>query len=188
MEKREPLAKPPPPAKVEGNRWIDIQVPAIGAWKPERTVTLVLPYFEAQEELNRTLAALTRQTYPLDLMEVIVADDGSRVPPEIPEFASVLDVSVHVQEDLGFGLARARNLGARAASGEILIFIDCDMIPEAQHVEAHARWHHAVSDAVVFGFRWHADFSGFTPSEVADAVATSGLRDLVADQDPDHPE
>ena len=180
--------QPPPPTSVGGNQWVDIAVPDIGAWKPDRRVTLVLPHFESQAELEKTLAALTRQTYPLDLMEVIVADDGSAIAPEIPAIAEPLDVSVHVQEDRGFGLARARNLGARVATGEILIFIDCDMIPEAQHVEAHARWHHAVSDAVVFGVRWHAEFSAFEPSEIANAISAGGLRELVADQDPDRPE
>ena len=130
----------PPPTSVQGNQWIDIDVAEIGYWRPDRRVTLVLPHYESQTELNNTLAALTRQTYPLDLMEVIIADDGSSTAPEIPEIAAPLDVTVHVQEDRGFGLARARNLGARVATGEILIFIDCDMIPERQHVEAHARW------------------------------------------------
>ncbi len=180
--------QPPPPTSVHGNQWTDIAVPEIGDWKPDRRVTLVLPHYESQTELNKTLAALTRQTYPLNLMEVIIADDGSSTTPAIPGIAAPLDVTVHVQEDLGFGLARARNLGARVATGEILIFIDCDMIPERQHVEAHARWHHAVSDAVVFGFRWHAEFSEFDPPEIAEAVSTGGLGELVADQDPDRPE
>lgn len=188
MPKDQSHIQPPPPTSVRGNQWTDIAVPELGDWKPDRRVTLVLPHYESQDELIKTVAALTRQTYPLDLMEVIVADDGSTTAPVIPEIAGPLDVSVHVQEDLGFGLARARNLGAQVATGEILIFIDCDMIPERQHVEAHARWHHAVSDAVVFGFRWHAEFSDFSPSQIARAVSTGGLRELVADQDPDRPE
>ena len=51
------------------------------------------------------------------------------------------------QERRGFGLARARNAGAQAAAHDILVFLDGDVIPEAGLVAAHARWHHAVSDA-----------------------------------------
>ncbi len=178
----------PAPALVPRNEWIDIPVPEIGEWRPERRVTVVIPYFEAQNELDLTLAALTRQTYPRDLMEIVIVDDGSSVAPEVPEHASDLDVNVHVQEDRGFGLARARNLGAQVATGEILVFIDCDMMPEAQHIEAHARWHHVVSDALVFGFRWHADFSRIDAETIAAAVAARDLRSILPGQDPQRPE
>ena len=128
-------------------------------------VLLVVPIYNEADKVSLIAAAVRRHDYAL-----LVVDDGSSVPPEVPEHASNLDVNVHVQEDRGFGLARARNLGARAAQGEILVFIDCDMMPEAQHIEAHARWHHAVSDALVFGFRWHADFSDLDAETVAAAV------------------
>ena len=52
----------------------------------------------------------------------------------------------------GFGLARARNAGARAALHDILVFLDGDVIAEARLLAARARWHHAVSDALTLGF------------------------------------
>ena len=63
----------------------------------------------------------------------------------------------------GFGLARARNMGADDATGEVLVFLDCDMVPEPQLVEAHARWHHVHERALTLGFRRHVDFDGITP-------------------------
>ena len=184
----QPLVESPPPSFVAGNDWPAIPVPELGGWEPARRVSVILPHYEAQPQLDRTLAALTQQTYPLDLIEVVVVDDGSSEAPTIPAIAADLEASIHVQEDRGFGLARARNLGAQVATGEILIFIDCDMIPEMQHVEAHARWHHAVADAVVFGFRWHAEFDEFTPEDIATATSEGRLGELVSDQDPQRPE
>ena len=52
------------------------------------------------------------------------------------------------QERRGFGLARARNTGARAAAHDVLLFLDSDILVERNWIAAHARWHHAVSDAV----------------------------------------
>ena len=53
----------------------------------------------------------------------------------------------------GFGLARARNAGAKAAAAhDILVFLDGDVIAEAGLIRAHARWHHAVGDALTQGF------------------------------------
>lgn len=79
--------------------------------------------------MELTLAALEIQTYPRELFEVVIVDDGSRLPLTEPEH-SPLDVRVVHQEDLGFGLARARNTGVRAASNDIIVFLDCDMVPE----------------------------------------------------------
>ena len=115
---------------------------------------MVVPYYQAPEALALTLAALEGQTYPRDLFEVVVVDDGSD-PPLAPVDDSPLAVRVVHQPDRGFGLARARNTGARAAAGEILAFLDCDMMPEAAWLAAHARWHHAASDVLSIGFRAH---------------------------------
>jgi len=70
----------------------------------------------------------------------------------------------------GFGLARARNLGAAAAGGQVLIFLDADMIPERRFVESHARWHHACHSALVMGFRRHTLLDDLSPVETGDLV------------------
>ena len=153
------------PAGVWGNDWRSLAVAPLGAFEPLLTATVVLPYYEAPDELALTLAGLERQTYPRRLFDVIVVDDGSDPPLELAGPAS-LPVRVVHQEDLGFGLARARNNGARAASGAIIAFLDCDMVPEADWLASHARWHHAASDLLSLGFRFHADAEGID----ADAV------------------
>lgn len=188
MDDNENWPAEPPPSRLPGNRWTEIPIPNIGSWQPERRVTVVIPYYEAQPKLDLTLIALTQQTYPLDLLDVVVVDDGSVKPPRVPQSVKHLDVAVHVQEDLGFGLARARNLGASVSAGEILVFLDCDMIPERQTIEAHARWHHVASDIVVVGFRWHADFSAVTEKGLAKAVASDKIRSLLAGQEPLRPQ
>ncbi|MDA2979490.1 MAG: glycosyltransferase [Actinomycetota bacterium] len=178
----------PKPAEVQGNRWTDIPIPDLGDWVPEHLVSVILPHYEAHAQLDLTLAALTRQTYPTELIEIVVVDDGSRTPPVIPDTLARMNASVHVQEHLGFGAGKARNLGASVAVGDILVFLDCDMIPEPQHIEAHARWHHAVSDAAVVGFRWHANFETITPSEISNAVEADSVRSLLGDQEPLRPQ
>jgi GT2 family glycosyltransferase len=174
-----PLPSPPPP-RVGGNRWDQLDVPGLGEWTPTRPVTVVIPYYQALDELQLTLAALSRQTYPHELLQVVVADDGSDPPLELPEDLDLGDLRVEVihQEDLGFGAGRARNNGARKADGEILLFLDCDMVPEPWQVEAHARWHHAASDVVVMGFRRHVEFDGVTPDRLREVDADAGLGPL----------
>ncbi len=165
---------------VTGNAWDSIPIPEIGAWEPTATVSVVIPYYQARDQLEITLAALQHQSYPPHLLEVVVADDGSDPPLELPNRSDGPTVRVVHQERDGFGLARARNLGAKSADGEILVFLDCDMVPERRHIEAHARWHHEIEYALVFGFRRHVDFEGIEPSTVAEAVQSDHLADLFA--------
>jgi chondroitin synthase len=58
--------------------------------------------------LRRTMAMLAHQTYPLDFIEVIIADDGSSDHPEqglILEFEEFFDVNYVRQKDLGYRLS-----------------------------------------------------------------------------------
>lgn len=130
-----------------------------------RSVSVIIVHFEQQPELDRTLAAVARQTHPARLLEVIVVDDGSRVPPTVPHGVRLL-----VQEDLGFRAGAARNLGARAATGDILCFLDADTSPEPEYVARMAALPSVLPEAVVAGHRKHADFAGVdarTPVETA---------------------
>ncbi len=151
---------------------------------PLHSVTVVVPYYERPGRLMLTLAGLERQSYPRELFEVVVVDDGSD-PPLVRPVTS-LDLRVEYQEDLGFGLARARNTGARAARGDILVFLDCDMIPEDGWLAAHARWHHVASDVVTVGFRFHVDPEGVDGSDVLGRSGT--LEELFEGREVTRPE
>ena len=177
-----------PSKGVRGNRWSDLEPPAMGGWTPEKTVSIILPHYRAEEALAITLAALVQQTYPRHLMQVIVADDGSPQLPQLPVLPPDLEVLVVTQPRRGYGLARARNRGADSAHGEVLVFLDCDMVPEPRWLEAHARWHHVVDDAVTLGFRSHVDFEGITASQVAEAASRDQLSSLFSGRPQQKPE
>lgn len=170
---------------MRGNDWRSIAVPPVEVFEPSRPISVIIPYYEAPEALSLTLAGLQVQTYPRELLEVIVVDDGSSTPLQL-DTAPPLRVQVIHQPDLGFGLARARNNGARAAAGEILVFLDCDMVPEACWLTSHARWHHAASDVLSLGFRKHLNVDGIT----AEAVQTrsGSLGELFAGRPTEEPE
>ncbi len=141
------------------NDYRRVSVPVLEAFTPVLPVSVVVPYYAQPEVLARTLAALESQTYPRALFEVVVVDDGS---PEVLAWprSTPLEVKVVRQEDRGFGLARARNTGVRTAAHDIVVFLDADMLPEADWLAAHARWHHAVPDAVTLGLRAHVPVDG----------------------------
>ena len=156
----------PKPVSVQYNDWREVDVPAPDTFAPTLPVSVIVPSYQTPPEtLARTLAALECQTYPRDLFEVVIVDDGSDPPLERPP-ASSLDVKVVHQERRGFGIARARNAGARAAVHSILLFLDSDMLPEAGWMAAHARWHHAVADALTAGFTAYVAMNGIDATTI----------------------
>lgn len=92
---------------------------------------MVVPAYLAEQSLPGLLAALRRQTLPPDRVETIVVDDGS--PDATGAVAEREGVRVLRQRHLG--PAAARNGGARAARGEILVFTDADCEPAPDCLE-----------------------------------------------------
>ena len=107
----------PSAAVVRDNDWRTINAPE--TFTPSEGVSVVVAYYEAPEALAITMAALERQTYPRELFEVVIVDDGSETPLEVP--MGPLSVRVVHQEDRGFGLARSRNTGVAAAHHPIVV-------------------------------------------------------------------
>ncbi|WP_170127400.1 glycosyltransferase [Kineococcus rhizosphaerae] len=124
----------------------------------------MVPHYEAPHDLELVLGALALQDHPLHLLDVVVADDGSRTPPA--PGPRPFPVRVVAQEDAGFRAAAARNLGAAHATGEVLCFLDADTVPEPGYVAAVLRAVRAGADLVV-GRRRHADLSAATPGALA---------------------
>ncbi|CAM3834226.1 glycosyltransferase family 2 protein [Micrococcus flavus] len=131
-------------------------------------VSVVVPHYRAQADLDRLVAALAAQDHPASRLQLVVADDGSPEPPVLPgdlPFASV----VVRQEDRGFRASAARALGVRAAEGRVLAFLDGDMLPEPGYLSAACAAPAASADAVVVGRRRHlrpeAVAAGWRPGE-----------------------
>src|SRR6188472_668246 len=105
------------------------------------SISIVLSTYEWPEALDATLRGFADQTD--DAFELSVADDGSGMATaEVVASwkARFGDRLAHVrQEDLGFRLARNRNLGAVVARGDYLVFVDGDCIPRRGFVASIRR-------------------------------------------------
>ena len=161
------------PAGVRYNDWRGVGLPPLAGFAPRLPVSVVMPYYRTPGAvLGRTLAALEGQSYPRDLFEVVIVDDGSEPPLELPR--SPLNVRVVRQERCGVGIARARNTGVRAAAHDIILFLDSDLMAEPGWMLAHARWHHFVSDVVSVGFLAHVRADHLTEDAVRGRSGTLG--------------
>lgn len=151
----------------KGNDYSFLESRAMAS-SPDIPISIVLPVYNRIDMLRRTMAMLTHQTYPLNLMEVIIADDGSSDHPEqlILEFEEYFDVNYVRQKDLGYRLSHVRNLGVRAAKHDNIIILDCDMAPVPNLVELFARWLCLDEKVLLIGHRRYVDANDIPPEDV----------------------
>jgi glycosyltransferase involved in cell wall biosynthesis len=103
--------------------------------------------------LRLVLASLTRQSASV---QVVVVDDGSTgpTPAVIAGAAGSLNLT-HVTNGSPQGRSAAANAGARAASGDLLIFLDGDTLAGPEMVAAHLRTHEDDASRIGRGETWH---------------------------------
>jgi glycosyltransferase involved in cell wall biosynthesis len=86
-------------------------------------LTAIIPVYNGGKDFSICLSALRRSTRQPD--EIIVVDDGSQ--DNSARIARQFGACVLKTEQPSSGPAAARNLGALAAAGDILVFIDGDV-------------------------------------------------------------
>ncbi|GAA3154918.1 hypothetical protein GCM10010466_52340 [Planomonospora alba] len=158
--------------RVPGNDYGVLDPPPLGGWEPSLTVSVVVPARGGQEKLDLVLAALSAQSYPARLTEVIVVDDGSAPPLRLPEIAPERTRLVRSAPG-GWGIAWALESGTALAEGRVIHRLDADVVPYREHLEAHLRWHHLAGYLVVTGRLRFAAAEGPPPApgEVRTSVA-----------------
>jgi GT2 family glycosyltransferase len=161
------------PPVVVGNSWHHL-VLAPDATPPH--VSVVIPVRDGQVELDRLLASLERQDHPGDRLEVIVVDDASSPPLVVPDGVRLLQQDASAS----FGAGRARNAGAAMASGDVLLFLDADVVVGPTAVSRLARWWAADPASVVTAVLGFFDVEAVGAAVVDTAVAAGRLAELVA--------
>lgn len=95
-------------------------------------VSVIIPHLNDHDRLLSCLRALDRQTYPHNRFEIIVVDNGSRLPidPIIQRFPRAKGAL-----ELEKGCGSARNRGVAEARGNIFAFTDSDCLPDPGWLE-----------------------------------------------------
>ena len=97
-------------------------------------VSVVVPAYNAQRTLARTLRSVLAQSYTN--LEVLVVDDGSTdATREIAEEFARTDPRLRVLTKPNEGVARARNFGMEAARSELIAPVDADDIWHPTKIE-----------------------------------------------------
>lgn len=135
--------------------------------------SLIITTYNRPKVLAMALRSIAEQSVLPD--EVIVADDGSTrsTAAMVRKIARNFPVElIHVwQEDKGFRAARVRNLGASKASGDMLVFIDGDMVLHKDFMKFHLL---------------HASRGHISPWAQSDAIAQTDQQDTCSRDNSPH--
>jgi glycosyltransferase involved in cell wall biosynthesis len=97
-------------------------------------VSVIVPGHNAAEMLQSSLRSLRSQDWPKDCLEIIYVDDASTDGSAV--VASEWADHIVKLEKLRNGPAGARNSGARESTGQILIFMDADVLAPPETISA----------------------------------------------------
>ncbi|MCG9760944.1 MULTISPECIES: glycosyltransferase [Pseudoalteromonas] len=121
-------------------------------------ISVIIPTYNRSQLLRLTLQSLEKQTLDITLFEIIIVDDGSSDDTRevVKSFSDTLSIKYYFQQDEGFRVARARNIGILNAQFEHVLFLDSGVIAEpsclSQHLTRYQRSDVGVLIGLCFGF------------------------------------
>lgn len=139
-------------------------------------VSVIIATYCQVQTLRLQLAALRAQTCSIPF-EVIVSDDGSPEQESAQAVRAValsgIDAHYVRQYKLGNCVPRARNAGIKISSGEVLVFLDGDMVPGSEFIQGHWNIHQSASRLLIAGHRVRRSLADLPKSD--DAAVVSAL-------------
>lgn len=110
-------------------------------------LSVIIPTREREEILNVTIRDLIEATKALD-SEIIIVNDS-------PEGLSLRqnEKKIRIIRNPGSGAASARNAGAKAATGDLLLFLDDDILVTKENIEKTLALHKG-KEKSAFNFYW----------------------------------
>jgi len=95
---------------------------------PAVSISIIIPALNEEKMIGRCLESLTKLAFGHDRFEVLVVDNGSR-DRTLAIAESFKDrLNLKVLQQAGVRISALRNLGARAAAGDIVVFLDADCL------------------------------------------------------------
>jgi hypothetical protein len=147
-----------------------VEAPATTAGAPVSTlpfVSVIVPVKNDAARLRQCLSSIKASNYPPERLEILVADNGST--DDSRQVAAGLGARVELFPNIR--VSEVRNRAARAASGEVLAFVDADHVLDADWL-AHAIESLSSGNAGAVGAAYYAPSDGTWVQRMYDSFRT----------------
>lgn len=147
---------------------------------PATGVTILIAARNEAENLPALLNSIARQTYPLNLLEVIVIDDHSTdatadIARTYP-FVQVLNLAAHVTEPLTAYKKKALETGMLHSRGELVITTDADCVVPEQWVESVVAFYESHRyEMIVMPVVYQSPYSALDVFQTLDFLSLQGV-------------
>lgn len=102
-------------------------------------ISVIIPTYNRVDTLNKCLQHLENQSIGIENYEVIIVDDCSidNTPEFCENYVSKVENVRYIRNEKNSGQATTRNVGVRASKGDIVLFLDNDLLASNIFLEAH---------------------------------------------------
>ncbi len=140
-------------------------------------VSVIAPVYNGQESISGLIESLLAQTYPEELLEIFIVDNGSF--DQTPEIIQKYPVQFLEEKERQSSYA-ARNLGLRHATGDIYAFIDADCQASEEWIFKGVTQLQSESADLVAGRVKFTFSDSKTHAEIYDAITHMQIDKIVA--------
>lgn len=121
----------------------------------ELKVSIIIPTVDRADAVYNLLKQLEEQTY--SHFDILVIEQSKQVDERIKKYAEANSQKVKLIHIERRNLPNARNVGIKNASGEIILFLDDDIIPDNDLIKWHIEnykenWVNGVGGRVIGGY------------------------------------
>lgn len=111
---------------------------------------VVVSLYNRMDVFPKVLESLLNQTLPSDRYAIFVVDDCSSDGAEafLHSINEKFNNFEFIRNDTNKGLSTARNLGLMSCSEDIVLFLDADMVVEANFLECHLAVHESSMEKI----------------------------------------
>jgi glycosyltransferase involved in cell wall biosynthesis len=140
--------------------------------------SIIIPTYNRSKLLDYTLQSISKQTIDLETVEIVVVDDGSTddTLQIVKKYQKYLILKYYFQEDKGYRVASARNIGILNSESDVLIFIDCGVLLGSSCIKAHINFHES-NPGMVAGLGYVYGWDQFEKDQ-ASLVSLINLNDI----------
>jgi glycosyltransferase involved in cell wall biosynthesis len=124
-------------------------------------ISVIIPTYNEEKNIERCLSALNEQTIPREEFEVIVVDgqSGDKTVEIAQNYAD------KVIQQVSKGVGGARNDGVKIASGDVIVTTDADCVPYGEWLEIILEHFEDENVIAVTGFLDPFDYEGLNRYE-----------------------
>jgi glycosyltransferase involved in cell wall biosynthesis len=134
-------------------------------------VSICICTYNRERLLRQTLSRLARLTVPEGVaLEVVVVDNNSTDGTARVIQDAIASLPIRTVKELRPGIAPARNAAVAVARGELLLWIDDDVLVEPDWLERYARFALSHPEAAILGGPVRPHFEGAPPTWVVELL------------------